>query len=94
MAQDLRIRDYRDDLRICPSIVCPSRVNTRVERLDRVGDVREREIAGNFRRDRFHGLPEMFESLETPKQQKRRAPLGRRGRKGGPAKPFRPENKG
>jgi len=27
------------------------------------------ELLGIFARDRFHGLPEMFESLETLKQQ-------------------------
>lgn len=30
-------------------------------------DVPRRRITRNFRRDRFHGLPETFESLETPK---------------------------
>lgn len=43
-----------------PTLCAPPRATIDV-------DVPRRRITRNFRRDRFHGLPETFESLETPK---------------------------
>lgn len=65
----LEIRNYRGDLRIPRPIVRPLLVPPRhpppPSSID--ADVPRRRITRNFRRDRFHGLPETFESLETPK---------------------------
>lgn len=63
----LEIRNYRGDLRIPRPIVRPLLVLPPPPPSSIDADVPRRRITRNFRRDRFHGLPETFESLETPK---------------------------